>query len=166
MDRYIFFFNKQLEWTQNFDEFNKSGLKAGYCQINDGSRKQADLCDYLDISQMVECAGLPERHATELINVIKRITRRNEDEIPLPSEYRTMKSTILAKTRYKSLPITKMKLKYPFDMFGDLRDEMRPMTFVFLDIKWVLAELLINTQIVGNNLFYVYWYKYTYIGKN
>lgn len=135
MERYSFFLNKQKQWNENLKEFNASGLKAGYCQVGEGKRKQVDLCDYLDISQLVEYSGLPEKHATELLNVIKRVSRRNESEVPLPSEYRTLNSTLLAKTRYKCLPITKLKLKYPYEIFGDLRDEMRAMTFVYLDIK-------------------------------
>jgi len=134
----------QIEWSQSLVHMNKYGSRAGYVDIGQSKRVAGDLYDYFAIVQIVEHSGMSLNDANELLEVIKKICERHGTQCPVPSEYRTLKDTVLKKIKYRTLGVSKMNLKYPYEMFGELIHQMKPMSFVFVDIALIIAEKLLT----------------------
>ena len=148
---YNFFYNIQLKWNEALREQSYSGLDAGFCEVKTGGKRiKGSLVDYIQVAAFIEGSGISLADGTKLLNVLKDIGFRWGSNIGLPSEYRTLKSTVLAKTFYSSMPIFKETIKYPREMFGDYLKEMKAMKFAYLDIRYVVAELLCKKEFVGN----------------
>jgi len=133
---------------------NKYGSRAGNVDVGEDKRVPGNLHDYFDVCQIVENSGMTQSHGNKFLQVISRISRRHGNQCPLPSEYRTLKDTVLKKVKYRTLPISKMMLKFPKEMFGDYVDYMKPMAFVYVDIAMIIAEKLLTID-SGNPCFYV-----------
>jgi hypothetical protein len=146
MQRSTYYVEKQREWCRNVVELNKFGSRAGFVDVDEEKRVAGNLYDYFDITEIVEHAGMSIEDANNLLEVIKRVTRRNGKQAPVPANYRTMKDTVLKKIRYRILPVSKMNLKFPIEMFGNLVLTMKSMSFVFVDIALLIAEKLLTVD--------------------
>ena len=100
--------------------------------------------------KVIEDGGLSEDNATELIKLFKKICFKiYGEQIPLPSVYRSVKRTVLETIEYRILPINKLEIKYPKEMFDTHSNRLTPMTCCYLDPLAVIAEKLCSPGIQG-----------------
>ena len=57
-----------------------------------------------------------------------------------------MKDTVFKKIRYRILPVNRMNIKFPMEMFGNLISIMKSFSFVFVDIALLIAEKLLTVD--------------------
>jgi len=125
------------------------GPSAGYCKTDKNKRLLGDVVDYLDLTKWVEEAGISESLATGLMRTIQRLSSRRSISIPLPTQYRTMKISIFGKSAHRIIPIQKVSVKYPEEMFPVSWNAMKPLTYIYVDIVYIVASMLMDETIVG-----------------
>ena len=128
------YLEKQKLWKEN------KVIRIGYCSVSEGrKREQGIWFDYLNLSSVIEEAGISEKHVSNFIQALRIISYRHGTSIPLPTEYRSLKRTVVDNLNDRMLPIRTLKLKYPKEMFAD-SDKMSKMSVVFIDLMLLVAD--------------------------
>lgn len=95
---------------------------------------------------------LSEDDKTELIQMIKKISKMNGREIPLPSRYSTLMAVIMEPLQSVRPKVMKTKLPYPVEIFGTNQDSLIPIETVVINLLETVASMLLETDVVGKNL--------------
>ena len=135
---------------------NAANNDTGYCTTVKETRVKGDFRDYLDLSVIIEQAGISESNATKFLNAVRRICYRHELVLPLPTEYRNLKRTVIERSSERLMPIKKVKIRYPKELFPNEWETLKPMTFVHVDIMLTIAEMLTNRDFVGKKSYVTY----------
>ena len=97
-----------------------SELQSGYVNLTDGiTRRKADIRIYLDLCKFVaNCRSISGEEATELIHLIKRITRIAGVEIPWPQSYNELQKTVINVLAKHKVPVMQCEFDLPSEIFG------------------------------------------------
>ena len=139
------YLEKQKKWIEGR---TASNLGMGYCKDVNGKRTQGLYRDYIDLSAVIEEAGISEHHATKFLDVVKSITHRHGINFAIPSEYRNVKRAVLKQVECRLLPIKCELLPYPKSLF-DCSDIMKRMSLVHVDLMLVVADIMLHLAETG-----------------
>ena len=93
-------------------------------------------------------AGISEKHASNFVASMRRVSKRHSFNLPIPSEYRSVKRTVLDNLHERMLPIKNLKLSYPKDMFSNV-DKMKKINVVYVDLMLVVADQMMYIAKTG-----------------
>jgi hypothetical protein len=89
-----------------------------------------------------------EEQATNSMRILQRIAASRSVEIPLLSEYRTMKSNILGKCAHRMHRIYQVAVSCPEEMFP-INWKMKTMKLVFVNLVEVVTGMLFDKFLIG-----------------
>jgi len=125
-----------------------TNVSMGFCKGEANKREHGFFRDYIELSAVIEDAGISEHHATCFINTVKSISHRHGKTISIPSEYRNLKRAVLKQVENRLLPIKCELIAYPKSMF-ECSGTMKMMSLVHLDILLVVADIMLHVAKTG-----------------
>jgi len=95
-------------------------LESGFVRLTTpGKRIQGDMRVYLELCKFVAlCRSLSGNEADDLIKLIKKISRLNGAEIPLPQTYRDLHKNVMHALLRNKIPILQTEFDLPSEIFG------------------------------------------------
>jgi hypothetical protein len=125
-----------------------TNVSMGFCKGEMNKREHGFFRDYIELSAVIEDAGISEHHATNFINTVKSIAHRHGNTISIPSEYRNLKRAVLKQVENRLLPIKCELIPYPKSMF-ECSVTMKRMSLVHLDVLLVVADIMLHVAKTG-----------------
>jgi hypothetical protein len=139
------YLEQQMKWKACNTANN---VPMGFCKGESNKRLHGLYRDYIDLSAVIEDAGISELHATNFLTTMKTITHRHGINISIPTEYRNLKRAVLKQVVDRLLPIKCELIPYPKSMF-DCSDTMKRMPLVHVDLMLVVADIMLHVAKTG-----------------
>jgi hypothetical protein len=142
---------KYYEYQKKF--FKKLDLGASnHVKTLSGVYAKGDKEIYIKLlDYIVNCHGISDSDANELLLCIKEISRKNGNEIPLPAKYQTLVDVLLKPIADMKATVELRKILFPTELMGSLASKLRPAKTIVLNIMEIISSMLIDKDIVGDD---------------
>jgi hypothetical protein len=143
--------NKYYHYQKNFFKDIDLG-KSNHVKTLSGLYTKGDKIIYLKLlDYIVNCHGISDSDANNLLLCIKELSSINGKEIPLPAKFQTLVDVLLEPIAEMKANVELQEIPFPVELMGTNALNLKPAKTIVLNIMEIISSMLIDRNIVGDN---------------
>jgi hypothetical protein len=150
--------NKNIVIETKYYEYQKKFFKhlelqkGNHVKLINGKYGQGNKLIYLKILEyIVNCHGISDSSANELIKCIKEVSLLNGKEIPLPAKFERIVKTLLDPIADLKASVELTEIEFPVQLMGNEARNLKPAKTIVLNILEIISSMLIDKNVIGEN---------------